>query len=181
MPWVTRYNENRRKKYSENKEYREKRKRQGRTPEENIEYMLEYRKEKPEKFKRTRKQQDKVNSDRRKRYADDASFREEKKRQVKEYYQRNPDVRLRQRLKKYGIGVEEYNGMLSAQNGGCAICGSTDSGDAKKERLHVDHCHSTGIVRGLLCTSCNQGLGKFRDSLELLTKASEYIKKGAHF
>lgn len=78
----------------------------------------------------------------------------------------------------YGIGCEEYAKMLERQGGVCAICGSTP----KRERLHIDHDHATGEVRGLLCRSCNLGIGNFRDEERVLIKAAEYIsawrKKG---
>lgn len=55
-----------------------------------------------------------------------------------------------------GITEAEYDERLAAQNGGCAICGATP----KKRRLHVDHDHKTGHVRGLLCHRCNRVLWK---------------------
>lgn len=66
---------------------------------------------------------------------------------------------------KYDLEWEEYQEMLQA---GCNICGAT-------ERLHVDHDHSTGRVRGILCVNCNHGLGRFRDNPELLSKAIFYL------
>ncbi len=60
--------------------------------------------------------------------------------------------------------------MLEAQGGGCAICGKPPGDIA----LHVDHCHETGRVRGLLCFSCNAGLGQFRHDPDLLYQAMEY-------
>jgi hypothetical protein len=77
-------------------------------------------------------------------------------------------------LKKiYGLSLADYARMKEAQGGKCAICGSSDS--RGRGDLHVDHCHATGSVRGLLCTSCNNGLGRFRDSPELLRAAIEYL------
>ncbi len=57
------------------------------------------------------------------------------------------------------------------QGGGCAICGKRPG----KVSLHVDHDHETGEVRGLLCVGCNNALGQFRDDLELLARASDYL------
>lgn len=80
-------------------------------------------------------------------------------------------------LKKYDMTVAEYDAMLAAQGGGCAICGSTDpKGRAGSRYFHVDHCHSTGQVRGLLCAPCNLGLGAFRDQPDLLISAIDYLK-----
>lgn len=73
--------------------------------------------------------------------------------------------------KTYGIGLGEYNKLLEIQGGVCAIC-KTVPNDIS---LHVDHDHETGLIRGLLCFPCNQGIGNFHDSLELLTKASKYL------
>lgn len=73
----------------------------------------------------------------------------------------------------YGVTPEAYGSMLSAQLGQCAICG--DTGGAK--RLVVDHDHSTGKVRELLCASCNQALGFLRDSQDIAIQAARYLRK----
>ena len=59
----------------------------------------------------------------------------------------------------FGLTVEEYDAMLDAQHGVCAICGKLP----QKKRLAVDHNHTTGKVRGLLCPSCNRTLGYFEN------------------
>ena len=69
---------------------------------------------------------------------------------------------------KYGMSMETYENMLIACDNKCQICGS----DGK---LNIDHCHSTGVVRGLLCTRCNTGLGKLGDSREGLLAALRYL------
>jgi len=77
---------------------------------------------------------------------------------------------------EYGISQEDYERMLAEQGGVCAICG----GDGKEGRfgmLHVDHCHKTGKVRGILCDSCNLALGKFRDDPKVLRRAAEYVER----
>lgn len=76
---------------------------------------------------------------------------------------------------KYGITRAEYDLLLEAQAGGCAICGTKVGGRVHK-RMSVDHDHGTGKVRGLLCLACNKGLGRFRDDTELLAKAMAYLK-----
>lgn len=79
----------------------------------------------------------------------------------------------RHRWKKlYGISVEDYHHMLEQQGGKCAICAQPDEGRA----LAVDHCHTTGRVRGLLCLACNTAIGKLRDDPELIRRAAEYIE-----
>lgn len=77
---------------------------------------------------------------------------------------------------KYGISLEEYNAKVKEQNHKCAIC-FTDEVDVFKQTLYVDHCHNTGKIRGLLCHSCNVGLGVFKDSNTLLDNAKEYLRK----
>lgn len=64
-------------------------------------------------------------------------------------------VRYKCALKKFGLTIEKYDKMLHDQNGVCAICSCAPNGT----RLAVDHCHSTGAVRGLLCHTCNRHLG----------------------
>jgi len=77
---------------------------------------------------------------------------------------------------RYGITTEQYDSMLLAQNGACAVCKTnTAGGRGTESRLAVDHDHATGRVRGLLCSMCNQGIGMFKDDPSLLTKAIEYL------
>lgn len=87
-----------------------------------------------------------------------------------------------ERLKrKYGLSLVEYDGLLSHQYGTCALCGTNDPGHPSG-RFVVDHDHDTGVVRGLLCTGCNVGLGYFRDNPTLLLAAIGYLAhaKGDH-
>lgn len=76
---------------------------------------------------------------------------------------------------KYGITVKEYEDMLLKQNNSCAICNSHIS--LFKSRFHIDHCHTTGKIRGLLCVNCNHGIGTFMDNINLLENAIKYLKK----
>lgn len=75
--------------------------------------------------------------------------------------------------RNYGITLADYDAMLARQSGRCSICRTTTPGG--RGRFHVDHCHSTSRVRGLLCSNCNTGLGKFRDSVSLLRDAARYL------
>ena len=90
----------------------------------------------------------------------------------KEYSQR-PEVKARQKeqdLKRlYGLSKEEYNLMLLEQDNKCAICRK------KLVKPNVDHCHETNKVRGILCSSCNVGLGLLGDSIEGLEKVIKYL------
>lgn len=73
---------------------------------------------------------------------------------------------------RYGITIEQYDAMLAAQNGVCAICLNPPRG--KMKRLSVDHCHATGRVRGLLCITCNRAIGYF-DNPEWFRRACLYV------
>lgn len=74
---------------------------------------------------------------------------------------------------KYGITLEDYKGLLENQGGCCAICRIPNDG---RKRFDVDHCHTTLIVRGLLCSNCNRGIGHLKDSVIILNSAIEYLK-----
>lgn len=77
--------------------------------------------------------------------------------------------------KTYGLTPAQFEAMLEAQNGKCAICGK-EAPNHHKKRLNVDHCHTVGTIRGLLCDACNRGLGLFKDDLDLLRKAIAYLE-----
>ncbi len=83
------------------------------------------------------------------------------------------------RKRMYDVTQEEYDAMLAAQCGGCAICGCKPDKQTHKaiKQLPVDHCHATGAVRGLVCHSCNNGIGRFFDSPDLLEKAAAYLRR----
>jgi hypothetical protein len=81
-------------------------------------------------------------------------------------------------LKKFGITPDDYERMLAEQNGVCAICKNCEAAarDGRPLRLAVDHSHTSGAVRKLLCTKCNTMLGGARDSVEVLQAAIDYLK-----
>jgi len=76
---------------------------------------------------------------------------------------------------KYGMTLECYEKMLKEQDSKCYICGIENQYNGKP--LYVDHCHTKGQVRKLLCQHCNSGLGMFKDNPELLIKAADYLKE----
>lgn len=85
------------------------------------------------------------------------------------------------RLSRYGLTLDQYHAMAERQDFGCAIC----QREPKKvvahsiDGFHVDHCHETGRVRGLLCPPCNQGLGLIQNA-ETLRSAAAYVDRAAH-
>lgn len=103
--------------------------------------------------------------------------RKAKAREYKESPERKLQVREWNLKTIYGISLDDYEEMLSSQGGVCAICGDSPSGVGYRNNyLHVDHCHRTGKIRGLLCRNCNKGLGCFRDRIDLLHRGAEYLK-----
>ena len=75
---------------------------------------------------------------------------------------------------KYGITADDYDFMYAGQKGCCLICGK------HKNKLIIDHDHVSGMVRGLLCSGCNTGIGQLQDNVDILTKAIEYINRHSY-
>jgi len=96
------------------------------------------------------------------------------------YAQQNPEI-MKQKDRKnmlkrfWNMTTEQYDSMLQKQNGTCAICDKTESNPHK--RLCIDHDHTTGKIRGLLCDNHNRAMGLFKDSIADMQKAIEYLKK----
>jgi hypothetical protein len=74
-------------------------------------------------------------------------------------------------LRRYGLNAGRYDAMCAAQNGQCAICGQSSD-----KNLHVDHCHTTGAVRGLLCGKCNTAIGQFDEDPQRMYAAIAYLQ-----
>lgn len=103
--------------------------------------------------------------------------REQSRRKAREWNAAHPEQAAEHHYKsRYGITWAEYDAMLSAQGGVCAICLEVCP---TGQRLCVDHDHETGAVRSLLCRRCNQGLGAFRDRPDLLDTAAAYLRSAA--
>lgn len=79
---------------------------------------------------------------------------------------------------KFGVTQEQYDSMLAAQGGCCAICGckAGQGGSHRNRRLAVDHDHVTGKVRQLLCHSCNMILGRLADEPQLADRIAAYLR-----
>ena len=99
-----------------------------------------------------------------------------------EWYKNNQERYFYNQLKaKYGLSKADYLSLLEQQDNKCAICGESETAPNtwKKEqarRLAVDHCHKTGIIRGLLCYRCNVTLGKAEDNPDLLRSMANYLE-----
>lgn len=86
-----------------------------------------------------------------------------------------PEKRKNDKLKhRYGISLVEYEQLVRNQNGLCQICGQENS---NKRSFHVDHDHTTGKIRGILCSKCNICLGLVNDDIEILTNAINYLNQ----
>ena len=81
--------------------------------------------------------------------------------------------------RRFDLSLSDYEGLLEEQGGLCAICGEKETGrdkDGTPRRLQIDHDHSSGQVRSLLCSGCNVGLAGFKEDRKRMGKAIEYVK-----
>lgn len=123
----------------------------------------EYRKNNPEKAKELDRKRG-------------AKYREKSKDTRKIYYNKNKNkFKNRIILKKFGISLDDYNKMFEKQKGCCGICNTHQS--EFNISLAIDHCHTTGKIRGLLCNHCNMGIGLFNENIKTLEKSIEYLKQ----
>jgi len=120
--------------------------------------------------------------------------KEEIKKKRRAYYQRNreemvqkardkrknthPDMkRNASYMRSFGITLEQVDAMEKAQDGKCAICRGAPKGKTEStKRLYVDHCHSTKKIRSLLCHECNIAIGKFKENIEVMERAAQYLE-----
>lgn len=113
-------------------------------------------------------------------------YKKNKKRirkRYKLYYEKNKQKIMKKQLnynfkKFYGITLEDYYKLFKKQKGLCKICKQPETRKVNNKitKLHIDHNHKTGKVRGLLCSNCNIGLGNLKDSIILLKRAIKYLK-----
>ena len=83
---------------------------------------------------------------------------------------------FKHRERKYGISLEQYMEILVNQNYLCAICKKKAETPEDIQKMHVDHCHKTSKIRGILCNQCNRGIGYLQDDPILTARATEYLK-----
>jgi hypothetical protein len=172
-------------------------------------YMRQWNKDNPEKLRASQRKSDERRREKRrehyhlvgkfKKQVRDTATQEKVNARVRELYKINPEkhaeyqrrwkeknpdrvhaMRKRQKLKaKYGITLEKFDEMYSAQKGKCANNGCNISGPSRgKGCLVVDHCHKTGRVRGLLCIGCNFALGSLNDSTKRAIGLATYLRSG---
>ena len=144
------------KEYSQSQEVKEKKNK----------YSKEYYQRNKEKIKIYKKN-----------YRQSPEAKEKKKQYMKEYHQK-PEVKKKQKQNSWkyqgikDMTIERYNKILEEQNNCCKICGKNQL--EFKKKLHIDHCHSTGEVRGIVCYRCNIGLG-FIDNKIWFDKVLKYL------
>ena len=108
-------------------------------------------------------------------HSDKANALSVKERQ-REWRNNNRDKCESSRLKyRFGITLDQYYQLLLSQDNACAICKTKENSSSRGHKFHVDHCHTTSKVRGLLCNNCNVSLGGFKDSVDVLKKAIDYL------
>lgn len=94
--------------------------------------------------------------------------------QIREWVAIHPEAQRDYNLRKFGVTPEQYEIQLQKQNGVCACCKQKCKSG---RRLAIDHDHKTGRLRGLLCSSCNLGIGNLGDTIEGVQMALDYLKK----
>ena len=124
---------------------------------EKLAYQKAYRERNAEKVRETNRQWN----------AKNGNYDRRKIKERERYYTTARDSVL---YAKYRIREADVAKLLAEQGGVCAICGGT-------HLLGVDHCHDTGIVRGILCRTCNSGIGHLKDNLELVERAAVYLRR----
>jgi len=106
---------------------------------------------------------------------------QEKTEYNRRFYQENKHLWLRTRLKKYGLTEDQYFHLIEQQNGKCPVCGDdlVIQPEKGKRSCHIDHCHNSEKVRGLLCHHCNTALGLLKEDINIMKRMINYIE-GVH-
>jgi hypothetical protein len=128
----------------------------------------EYNRLRREKYAQSQELRDRINSQ-------NASWAKANRSSINRRLRSNPDSLRAQSLKKYGITLADYNRRLELQGNKCACCGRSEPGG--RGGFAVDHDHATGLIRGLLCNSCNLGIGHLGDSVEGVLNAYNYMRR----
>jgi hypothetical protein len=104
-----------------------------------------------------------------------ARNREKTRANARHFILTHPDYARNRLLLKYRLNPADYDALLAAQGGLCAICHQPETMRAVR-RLAIDHDHQSGLIRGLLCHGCNLGIGRFGDDPNLLEAAARYLR-----
>lgn len=149
------------------------------TREERLEYMRKWRERNRKRLRAQARSYYRRNKEtvkaRNKAWADANAERVRERRRG--YYQENKDAFRDSFLRRrYGIGIEDWNALLEAQDGNCAACGEPE-GEESAMRFHLDHCHSTGKVCGIIHSRCNRLAGMAGDDPEIVGRIAEYLRR----
>lgn len=140
------------------------------TPEYHAKY---YRKNKAKWDARRREKRDEINARKREQYKNDPAVREYYINAAKRYKNNNiKKVRYASIKKLYGLSADTYEKILENQQGCCAICLLKMT-----KTPHVDHCHKSKKVRGLLCFNCNRAIGHMQDDPAIAKRAASYLER----
>lgn len=147
------------------------------TPERKRQYLAEWRNKNRDRIKEYNRRNGKLNRQRRKSRGLCMWCGRRKPRKDRTYCalcaDRHKVLRRRRTVERYGINEKEYTMLLKKQKGRCGICRKLPT----RKALAIDHNHKTKKVRGLLCGNCNNGLGRFKDSINRLKAAVEYLTR----
>ena len=102
--------------------------------------------------------------------------RQRRKRKVPNTPERLEQMRRARFIREYGITPEQYDQMVEDRQGRCDICGELPQ-DNRGSKLHIDHVEGTKIVRGLLCLTCNVGIGMLKHNLKRIKRAYHYLRR----
>ncbi len=163
------------------------------TKEQRREYSRSWAAKNPEKVKESKRRYVEKNAEKiRARKNSKRAAESEKLKAAKRAWEKaNPDIVSMQRARRrirlmnaatnrdlryhYDITVDKYKEVAGMQGDVCLICGQK-SITARIGRLVVDHCHGSGVLRGLLCHRCNCGLGYFKDNVDMVARALKYLE-----
>lgn len=105
-----------------------------------------------------------------------AENKEQANRQAKEWQKKNPEaqklINEKAKAKSFGLTIEEYRNLKAKTH--CEICAEVFT---KSKHKHIDHCHETNKVRGVLCSKCNLAIGMMRDNPVYLRLTANYLEK----
>jgi hypothetical protein len=140
--------------------------------DEHMQYMKDYHKKNKLKIKEYRHKKNKID------YLKNKTILIKKSRDYRKIPENKQKIRNAYFIREYGINLNDYNNLLKLQNNKCCLCFSDFDFDNKNKFYpRVDHNHKTGIIRGILCNSCNLALGYIYDNLNVAKNIVSYLEK----